>query len=185
MRLKRERNQRFGAGHLVDILLGKTTPRTTQHRHDQLTTWGIGTDLAEQEWRGVVRQLLAQGLLAVSSDGYGTLEVTESSASVLNGSRAVRLRKEPERVARAAKKSKVAADMPSDAAPLFEKLREWRSAEAREQGVPAYIVFGDTTLRGIAITRPTSLEELGTITGVGEKKLDSYGEALLAVVAAA
>jgi len=184
VRLKRERNQRFGAGHLIDILLGKTTPRTTQHRHDQLTTWGIGTDLAEQDWRGVVRQLLAQGLLAVSSDGYGTLEVTEASASVLNGSRPVRLRKEPERVARAAKKSKVAADMPSDAAPLFEKLREWRSAEAREQGVPAYIVFGDTTLRGIAITRPDSLEELGTITGVGEKKLDSYGEALLAVVAA-
>jgi ATP-dependent DNA helicase RecQ len=185
VRLKRERNQRFGAGHLIDILLGKTTPRTTQHGHDQLTTWGIGTELSEQEWRGVVRQLLAQGLLAVSTDGYGTLVVTEESALVLNGSRQVRLRKEAERPTRAAKKSKVAADLPAEAVDLFEKLREWRAAEAREQGVPAYIVFGDTTLRGIAITRPDSLEELGTITGVGEKKLESYGEALLKVVAAA
>jgi len=185
VRLQRERNQRFGAGHLIDILMGKTTPRTTQHKHDQLTTWGIGNDLSEQEWRGVVRQLLAQGLLAVNSDGYGTLLVTESSASVLNGSRPVRLRKEVERAVRSAKKSKVAADLPAEASGLFEKLREWRSAEAREQGVPAYIVFGDATLRGIAITRPDSLDELGTITGVGEKKLESYGEALLAVVAAA
>jgi ATP-dependent DNA helicase RecQ len=185
VRLQRERNQRFGAGHLVDILMGKTTPRTTQHKHDQLATWGIGQELGEQEWRGVVRQLLAQGLLAVNSDGYGTLIVTEASASVLNGSRPVRLRKEVERAAKAAKKSKVAADLPAEASGLFEKLREWRAAEAREQGVPAYIVFGDATLRGIAITRPDSLDELGTITGVGEKKLDSYGAALLAVVAAA
>ena len=185
VRLHRERNQRFGAGHLIDILLGKTTPRTTQHRHDQLATWGIGQDLTEQEWRGVVRQLLAQGLLAVNSDGYGTLIVTEASASVLNGSRAVRLRREPERAAKAAKKSKVAADLPAESSGLFEKLREWRAGEARDQGVPAYIVFGDATLRGIAITKPTTLAELGTITGVGEKKLDSYGAALLRVVAEA
>jgi len=185
VRLQRERNQRFGAGALIDILLGKTTPRTTQHRHQELSTWGIGNDLSEQEWRGVVRQLLAQGLLAVNSDGYGTLLVTEGSASVLNGTRPVRLRKETERTTRSAKKSKVAADLPAEASGLFEKLREWRAAEAREQGVPAYIVFGDATLRGIAISRPDSLDELGTITGVGEKKLDSYGEALLKVVAAA
>ena len=185
VRLQRERNQRFGAGHLIDILMGKTTPRTTQHKHDQLATWGIGQELGEQEWRGVVRQLLAQGLLAVNSDGYGTLLVTEASATVLNGSRPVRLRREPERAAKTARKSKVAADLPAEASGLFEKLREWRAAEAREQGVPAYIVFGDATLRGIAITRPDSLDELGTITGVGEKKLESYGQALLAVVAAA
>ena len=185
VRLQRERNQRFGAGALIDILMGKTTPRTTQHRHQELSTWGIGNDLSEQEWRGVVRQLLAQGLLAVNSDGYGTLLVTEASSSVLGGSRPVRLRKEAERTTRSAKKSKVAADLPAEASSLFEKLREWRSAEAREQGVPAYIVFGDATLRGIAITRPDSLEELSTITGVGEKKLDSYGAALLKVVAGA
>jgi len=184
VRLQRERNQRFGAGHLIDILLGRTTPRTTQHKHDQLSTWGLGTELGEQEWRGVVRQLLAQGLLGTSSDGYGTLVITDTSASVLSGARKVSLRKEVERVAKA-KKSKVALDLPAEAGDLFEKLRAWRSGEAREQGVPAYIIFGDATLRGIAISRPTSLAELGTITGVGEKKLDQYGAGLLEVVAGA
>jgi ATP-dependent DNA helicase RecQ len=184
VRLQRERNQRFGAGHLIDILLGHTTPRTTQYGHDQLSTWGLGTELSEQEWRGVVRQLLAQGLLGTSSDGYGTLVITDASAAVLSGSRKVSLRKEVERAAKV-KKSKVALDLPAEAGDLFEKLREWRAGEAREQGVPAYIVFGDATLRGIAISRPSSLAELGTISGVGEKKLEQYGEGLLGVVAAA
>ncbi len=183
VRLQRERNQRFGAGHLIDILLGRETPRTRQYGHDQISTWGIGTELGEQEWRGVVRQLLAQSLLATSSDGYGTLVITEGSSAVLAGERRVALRKEPERVARQ-KKSKAAVDLPADSLDLFERLREWRAGEAREQGVPAYIVFGDATLRGIAISRPSSLEELGTISGVGEKKLDSYGAAILAVVEA-
>jgi len=183
VRLHRERNQRFGAGHIIDILLGKTTPRTTQHKHEEIATWSIGQELSDQEWRGVVRQLLAQRLLAVNSDGYGTLILTESSASVLDGSRRVRLRKEPERAAKAAKKSKVAADLPIEAGSLFEKLREWRAAEARDQGVPAYIIFGDATLRGIAISRPSTRDELGLISGVGEKKLDSYGQGLLEVVA--
>ncbi len=184
VRLQRERNQRFGAGHLIDILLGKTTPRTTQYGHESLTTFGLGTELGELEWRGVVRQLLAQGLLGTSSDGYGTLVITDASAEVLSGTRKVSLRKEPERVAKV-KKSKAAIDLPAEAAILFERLREWRSAEAREQEVPAYIIFGDATLRGIAVTRPGTLTELGTISGVGEKKLDQYGAALLDVVAAA
>ncbi len=184
VRLQRERNQRFGAGHLIDILLGRETPRVVQQRHDQLSTFGLGADLSEQEWRGVVRQLLAQGVLGVGNDGYGTLVITEASASVLNGSRPIRLRKEPERHSPAAKRSKVAAELPTDAVDLFEKLRAWRAGEAREQGVPAYIVFGDATLRGIAITRPDSLDELGTISGGGAKKLEQYGKALLEVVAA-
>jgi ATP-dependent DNA helicase RecQ len=183
VRLQRERNQRFGAGHLIDILLGRETPRVVQQRHDQLSTFGLGADLSEQEWRGVVRQLLAQGVLGVGDDGYGTLVITEASASVLNGSRAILLRKEVERASKA-KRSKVAAELPTDAADLFEKLRAWRAAAARDQGVPAYIVFGDATLRGIAIIRPDSLDELGTISGVGAKKLEQYGEALLEVVAA-
>ena len=182
VRLKRERNQRFGAGHLIDILLGKTTPRTTQYGHDALSTWGLGTELVEQEWRGVVRQMLAQGLLATSTDGYGTLLITEASHDVLTGNRQVSLRREPERVARV-KKSKAAVDLPAGDLDLFEKLRAWRAGEAREQGVPAYIVFGDATLRGIAISRPSSLDELGTISGVGEKKLEQYGDAILEVVA--
>lgn len=183
VRLHRERNQKFGAGQIIDILLAKSTPRTIQHGHDAISTWGIGTELSEQEWRGVVRQLLAQGLLAVNSDGYGTLIITPSSASVLDGSRKVMLRREAERPSKSARKSATAASVPTDAQPLFEKLREWRAGEAREQGVPAYIIFNDATLRGIAISRPTSLAELGEITGVGEKKLDTYGAALLEVVA--
>lgn len=182
VRLQRERNQRFGAGQLIDILLGRETERVRQHRHDELRTFGIGSELGEQEWRGVVRQLLAQGLLAVQGE-YGTLGITPAAAGVLDGSRQVLLRREPERRARAARKT-VGAELPESARDLFEKLREWRAGVAREQGVPAYIVFGDATLRGIAVTRPGSLEELGTISGVGEKKLESYGAGVLEVVAA-
>jgi len=184
VRLQRERNQRYGAGAIIDILIGKTTPRTTQHGHAALSTWGIGADLSEQDWRGVVRQLLAQGVLGVNSDGYGTLILTDLSREVLAGARPVKLRREPERAVKAARRPAATVDLPSESVPLFEKLREWRAGEAREQGVPAYIVFGDATLRGIALTQPSTLAELGTISGVGEKKLEAYGEKLLAVVAA-
>jgi ATP-dependent DNA helicase RecQ len=185
VRLQRERGQKFGAQHIVDILLGKRNARVEQQGHDSLSTFGIGGELSEQEWRGVVRQLLAQGLLGVHSDGYGTLVLTDASASVLDGSRKVHLRREPERAVRAAKKSSVAATLPGEAVPLFEKLREWRAGVAKEQAVPAYIVFGDATLRGIALTKPSTLEELSVISGVGEKKLEAYGSQLLEVVAAA
>ena len=183
VRLDRERRQRYGAGQLIDILLGRETERVVQQRHDQLTTFGIGTELSEPQWRAVVRQLLAQGLLGVTDDGYGTLRITESSAAVLQGERPVSLRREPERAARPAKRAAAAADLPADAAELFERLRAWRAEAARAQGVPAYIVFGDATLRGVAILRPDSREALAEISGIGEKKLDAYGDALLAVVA--
>jgi ATP-dependent DNA helicase RecQ len=183
VRLQRERGQKFGAQHIVDILLGKRNTRVEQQGHDSLTTFGIGGELSEQEWRGVVRQLLAQGLLGVNSDGYGTLILTDASAGVLDGSHKVHLRREPERAVRAAKKSSVAATLPGEAVPLFEKLREWRAGVAKEQAVPAYIVFGDATLRGIALTKPATLDELSVISGVGEKKLEAYGSQLLEVVA--
>jgi ATP-dependent DNA helicase RecQ len=183
VRLQRERGQKFGAQHIVDILLGKRNTRVEQQGHDSLTTFGIGGELSEQEWRGVVRQLLAQGLLGVNSDGYGTLILTDASAGVLDGSHKVHLRREPERAVRAAKKSSIAATLPGEAVPLFEKLREWRAAVAKEQAVPAYIVFGDATLRGIALTKPSTLDELSVISGVGEKKLEAYGSQLLGVVA--
>ena len=183
VRLQRERNQRFGAGQLIDILLGRETERVRQNRHDELTTFGIGSELNEQEWRGVVRQLLAQGLLAVQGE-YGTLGITPAASEVLGGERSVMLRREPERRTRTAKKT-TGVELPEAARGLFERLREWRAGVAREQGVPAYIVFGDATLRGIAVTRPGSLEELGTISGVGEKKLESYGAGVLQVVATA
>jgi ATP-dependent DNA helicase RecQ len=184
VRLARERNQKFGAQHLIDILLGKRNARVEDQRHDSLSTFGIGGELSEQEWRGVVRQLLAQGLLGVNSDGYGTLVLTPTSAGVLDGSRRVQLRREPERAAKAARKSPVAATLPTEAVPLFEKLREWRAGVAREQSVPAYIIFGDATLRGIALATPGTLAELAGISGIGEKKLETYGEQLLEVVAA-
>ncbi|WP_373298476.1 DNA helicase RecQ [Pseudolysinimonas yzui] len=182
VRLQRERNQRFGAGQLIDILLGKETERVRSNRHDELKTFGIGTELGDQEWRGVVRQLLSQGLLAVSADGYGTLVIAPAAAEVLDGSRRVMLRREPERTAKVTKQ-RAGVELPDGARGLFEKLREWRAGVAREQGVPAYIVFGDATLRGIAVTKPQTLEQLGTISGVGEKKLEAYGDGVLEVVA--
>jgi len=195
VRLKRERDQQFGAGQIIDILLGKTTPRITQNRHEQLATFGIGSELTEIEWRGVVRQLLAQGILAVSPDGYGTLLITDAAGEVLSGGRPVRLRKEPERAPRAARSRSGsasgargsragagAADLDAADQPLFETLRQWRAGIAKAQGVPAYVVFGDATLRGIASTRPTSFDQLATISGVGQKKLDTYGQQVLDVV---
>jgi ATP-dependent DNA helicase RecQ len=187
-RLDRERNQRFGAGHCVDILLGKQTDKITQYGHDSLSTFGIGTDLRDTEWRGVVRQLLAEGLLAVEGD-YGTLALTEASAEVLGRRRTVTLRREPEKVpsARSAKPrgaATVVAELDPAAGSLFERLRAWRAATAKEQGVPAYVVFHDATLRQIATDAPTSLTELSRINGVGENKLAKYGEQILAVLAA-
>lgn len=185
VRLQRERRQKFGAGHLIDILRGKETPRVRQYGHDALTTWSIGQDLSDQQWRGVVRQLLAQGLLATHGE-YGTLTVTDASAEVLSGTRSVMLRTEPERAARARgpKAATAAADLEPAQAELFEQLRSWRAGEAREQGVPAYIVFGDATLRAVAVARPATLDDLDGITGIGAKKREAYGQALLSVVGA-
>ncbi|GAA4167335.1 RecQ family ATP-dependent DNA helicase [Gryllotalpicola koreensis] len=190
VRLKRERNQQFGAGHLIDILMGKVTPRVSQHGHDRLATWGIGNELNQAQWRGVVRQLLATGLLAVSDDGYGTLVITDASTAVLRGERRVELRRDVHEsagraTARTPRVRVGEAELPEAARPLFEALREWRAATAREQSVPAYIVFGDATLRAVAAARPARLEDLEGITGIGAKKLEQYGEALLEVVAAA
>jgi ATP-dependent DNA helicase RecQ len=184
-RLRSERHQSFGAGHVIDILLGKGTPKITQHRHDTLTVFGVGTELRDTEWRGVVRQLLAQGLLAVEGD-YGTLVLTPASSQVLRKERPVMLRREPERPAKAAKTSKATkaakaevAAMPPEAAPVFDKLRAWRAAAAKEQGVPAYVIFHDSTLREIAATLPATLAALSAVSGVGETKLARYGEQIL------
>ncbi|MHB6907905.1 DNA helicase RecQ [Streptomyces sp. DB-54] len=186
VRLKRERGQKFGAGQIIDILLGRKTAKVIQFDHDALSVFGIGADLREAEWRGVVRQLLAQGLLAVEGD-YGTLVLTETSGEALRGQRQVAMRREPEKAARAAKakaKGKRApVDLPEAALPVFEELRGWRGSTAKEQGVPAYVIFHDATLREIAVARPTSITELGAIGGVGENKLAKYGEQILEVLA--
>nr|WP_218956612.1 DNA helicase RecQ [Streptomyces sp. UH6] len=187
VRLDRERRQKFGATQIIDILLGKRTAKVIQFDHDQLSVFGIGEDLAEGEWRGVVRQLLAQGLLSVEGE-YGTLVLTEGSAAVLRGERPVPMRKEPRKApsARGERKAKAAAavaELPEELQPVFEALRAWRGERAREQGVPAYVIFHDATLREIAAARPTSVDELRGISGIGEKKLATHGESVVGLLA--
>ncbi|MFC8584944.1 DNA helicase RecQ [Streptomyces sp. NPDC057217] len=188
-RLAKERRQKFGAGQIVDILQGKKTAKVIQFDHDALSVFGVGSDLGTAEWRGIVRQLLAQGLLAVEGD-YGTLVLTEQSGEVLGGRRTVQMRKEKavaparkESGSRSGKGARVPVDLPAEAVPVFEALRAWRAATAREQGVPAYVVFHDATLREIATLLPTTVEELGTVGGVGEAKLTKYAEGVLETLA--
>ncbi|MGW7541282.1 DNA helicase RecQ [Streptomyces sp. NPDC054770] len=195
VRLQRERGQKFGAVQIIDILLGKRTAKVIQFDHDQLSVFGIGTDLDEGEWRGVVRQLLAQGLLAVEGE-YGTLVLTEASGTVLRREREVPLRKEPKKPAASrtsgssgsssgkSKAKAAVAELPEELLPAFEALRAWRAEQAREQGVPAYVIFHDATLREIVSRWPESVAELATIGGVGEKKLMTYGEGVLGALAA-
>jgi ATP-dependent DNA helicase RecQ len=184
-RLQHERGQKFGAGQLIDILLGKETEKVKQFRHDQLSVFGIGTELKDTEWRGVIRQLLALRLLTVEGD-YGTLVLTEESGEVLGRRREVMMRREPERTrskSRSSGAKKAAADLAPEAAPVFERLRAWRAGVAKEQGVPAYVIFHDATLRQIATDLPGTLAELGTISGIGENKLAKYGEGVLEALA--
>ncbi|HEX4064265.1 MAG TPA: DNA helicase RecQ [Streptosporangiaceae bacterium] len=206
-RLRNERDQKFGAGHVIDILLGKNTPKISQFHHDTLSVFGVGTrvELRETEWRGVVRQLLAQGLLTVEPD-HGALVLTASSGEVLYKGREVSLRREPERPARAAGSRSGSSgggrgsgggrsaaggagpvapeDLSAEAKELFEELRAWRAGVAREQGLPAYVIFQDKTLRQIAAERPATLAQLSTVSGVGEAKLAKYGQQVLDTVAA-
>ena len=181
--------QRYGAGHLIDILLGKATARVSQLGHESISTFGIGTDLSDAEWRGAVRQLLAAELLSVDTSGYGTLHLTPDSGAVLRGEREVSLRREAPRAAgrsgrssRAAKQSAATDLAPADVE-VFERLRAWRAATAKEAGVPAYVVFHDATLRAIATQKPATTGELGTISGVGATKLERYGDGVLAALA--
>ncbi len=196
-RLHRERGQRFSAGQVVNILLGRKTPKVIENDHASLTVFGIGTELTEPQWRGVARQLLAQGLLTVEGD-YGTLALTAGSGEVLGRRRVVMLRREPERPARPARvRAGRAAGVPGAggagaadaeltpaAAAVFERLRAWRGATAKEQGVPAYVIFHDATLRQIAAELPGSLATLSRVNGVGEAKLARYGQQVLDVLGA-
>ncbi|NYT65202.1 DNA helicase RecQ [Alcaligenaceae bacterium] len=186
-RLWRERGQRFGAGHLIDILRGKATERVKEYEHETLSVFGVGADLSDQAWRGVLRQLLAQSLLTVDQEGYGTLALTESSRAVLKGEVTLMLRRESEKKSRNTRDSTArrnAADivLPPEAQQRFELLRTWRSEVAKNHGVPAYVIFHDATLRDVALKSPQSLDELGLISGVGARKLEAYGEDLLRCV---
>ena len=189
VRLDRERDQRYGAGQVIDILLGKKTAKISDKGHHELKTFGIGVELNEAQWRSVVRQLLAQGLLAVHGE-YQTLALTEASSTVLRGQRPVTLRRDIPQP-RGARASRTASAMPAGASQqataelsagqeaVFDRLRAWRGTAAKEQGVPAYVVFHDATLRAIAVAEPSSLPELAQINGVGESKLAKYGQSIL------
>jgi len=183
--------QRFGAGHIIDLLLGHRTDRMIDLRHDQLPTFGVGTDLDEDTWRVVARQLVAQGLLRPDSSAFGALRVTEAAGPVLRGESRVELRQVPRspageaagRVARSGSRKRVAAEALTGAdGELFEALRAGRKAIADEQGVPAYVVFHDATLREIAARRPRSTDDLLAVPGIGAMKAERYGERILAVV---
>lgn len=181
-RLWKERGQRYGAGHVVDILRGKMTERMTQYKHNELSVFGVGADLSEKDWRNVLRQLIAQSLLAVDHDSYGTLALTEGSRSVLKGERTLMLRREPPKPARSrdtSGKAKSAVSLPPEAEALFTALRAWRGEVARSHGVPAYVIFHDATLREIALARPETIDELGGVSGVGARKLEAYGQEIL------
>ncbi|MDH5822222.1 DNA helicase RecQ [Luteimonas sp. RD2P54] len=176
--------QRFGAAHVIDILRGSDSEKVRQFGHDRLSTHGVGTDLDARTWRGVFRQLVAHGLLEVDAEGYGGLRLTAASRAVLKGEQRVLLRRisarrERERSVRGAAP---AADLAAADQPLFEALRELRARLAREQNVPAYVIFHDSTLRQIAARRPANEDELAGIGGIGAGKLARYGVAVLETV---
>lgn len=174
--------RRFGLGHVVDVLQGRSTAKVTQFGHDQLPTFGVGRDLPEATWRGVARQLVAQGVLDVAVENHGELVPTEAARPVLKGEASIMLREElvlPP-AGRLATRSQAGPAMTAD--PCFSALRDWRRRTATAQGVPAYVIFQDRTLAEISALRPADLAALGTIPGVGATKLERYGKAVLAVL---
>jgi len=189
-RVKQMSDISFGAGHLMDILRGKSTDKMTQFGHQALSTFGIGADLSEAQWRGVLRQLLAIGAVAVDAQAFNTLQLTEGSRAVLKGEVPVRLRVSLSTpLERKTRRGSASAAMPKPAAALdepgqsrFAALKTWRAEVAREHNLPAYVIFHDATLAAIAQLAPQTLDELQGISGLGARKLQAYGAEVLAVV---
>ena len=176
---------RFGAMHLVDVLLGRHTSKVAQHGHDALPTFGVGSELDEQGWRDVIRQLAALSLLRPHPDGHGGLQPTDAAREVLRGDRRLELRRLRPRTRRgAAKRRQPAMDVPAGAEGLFDALRALRRRLADEQQVPPYVVFHDATLRTIAAARPGDIAALLEIPGIGAAKAERYGEDVLQTVSA-
>jgi len=176
--------QRFGAGHLIDILRGKATDKVAQYGHDRLPTFGVGGDLDDAAWRSVARQLLAAGLLHADAHHYGALRLTEAARPVLRNETTLMLRRQAATRRRPVRPGpRPIADLPPGDAGLVERLRQWRSQTAREQGVPAYVILHDRSLHELAALRPASPGELLGIAGIGEAKAERYGADLLAILA--
>ena len=175
--------QRFGVVHLIEVLRGGDNERIRQFGHDKLSTYGIGTDLDVKAWRGVFRQLVAAGLLEVDSEGFGGLRLTDASRAVLTGTQTVTLRKElPSKKRERDGGPRTGVPVQSQDLHLFRALRDLRARLAREQNVPAYVIFHDSTLRNIAEKRPESMGELGQVGGIGGAKLERYGADVLDVI---
>jgi len=186
--------QRFGGMHLIDVLVGRMTERVKQFGHDKISVFGIGAELNEKQWRAVIRQLVAMGHLKPDSEAFGALKLTESARGVLKGETEVMLREQiPGSRIRASRTKSRRGDIAQPSAgrtetgnpALLGALRAWRSQVARQRGVPAYVVLHDSTIDGIATSRPTTLTQLRGIPGIGDKKLEHYGDQLIALVTAA
>ena len=177
--------QRYGAGHLIDVLRGELTDKVVERGHQDLTTFGIGSELDEKRWRTVFRQLVARELVAVDHERYNALRLTDAARPLLRGETGFHLRLERERSrSRSRRRAATPMDIPGGIpTTLFDRLRAWRAATAKERNVPAYVVFQDATLREIAIARPRSQAELAGISGIGDRKREAYGDAILAIVA--
>jgi ATP-dependent DNA helicase RecQ len=180
--------QRFGAGHVIDVLMGRggegVGERVRQWGHDKLSTYGIGADIPEKEWRGIFRQMVALGLLAVDH-AHGSLVLTADSRPVLKGEQDVPLRRAPERKkATPTRSRRIDSDLGAGEHALFERLRAWRAATAKEHGVPAYVILHDATLLELVRARPQSLEDMRHVSGIGARKLENFGAALLELLAA-
>ncbi|MBC3882072.1 DNA helicase RecQ [Undibacterium sp. LX40W] len=181
-------DQRFAAGHVIDVIRGIDTDRVKQWRHDQLSTYGIGSDKSEAEWRALLRQMIALGLVAVDYENFSSLKLTEESRAVLRGETKVQLRqyKKAEKAVkhkRQSAKDFAEANLDDVEQKIFERLRWWRVETAKAHNTAAFIIFHDSTLREIAKAKPRSLEDLRGVTGVGAKKLESYGEELVSLIA--
>ncbi|NKE10749.1 MULTISPECIES: DNA helicase RecQ [Kocuria] len=185
IRLDRERNQHFGAGQVIHVLRGKVNDRSTASRHDQLSVWGVGADLSETEWRSVIRQLLARNVITTYGE-YGTLGLAPGATPVLRGQATLELRRTARKKRGSPTGRRSSTTTTSSLTPqqssLFESLREWRAHQAREQKVPAYVIFPDATLISIAQVAPTAVHELRGISGIGAKKLERYGESVVEIV---
>jgi ATP-dependent DNA helicase RecQ len=178
----------FGAGHVMDILRGKSTEKVTQYGHDRVSTFGLGAAFSEQQLRGVMRQLIAIGALEVDAQAFNTLRLTEGSRAVLRGEQPVRLRESVAQPAtrrrreRAAPAGSVAAGLNDSGQARFAALKAWRAEVARSHNLPAYVIFHDATLAAIAALAPTSVEQLEGVSGIGERKLEAYGEEVIRVL---
>ena len=175
--------QRFGAVHLIDVLRGRATDRTAQWGHQQLNVFGIGADLDEPAWRNVFRQLVALGYAEPDHDAFGALKLTDASRPVLKGEQSVEMRHLQPRKGKVTKaRSAAVSGLSAADAGLLDQLKAWRLEQAREQAVPAYVILHDRTLAEIAALRPRDMDALATISGIGAKKLERYGAALLELV---